>query len=385
MITKKETTNYWFKIEPYVHISIVNSNVLLYNTFDGSFIESKDIEIVKLLKETLLKENCGVVLLTAERYNLDNIRKFIMELRAKYMGDIIDIELSKSKPVQIMPFTSLVNTQELFKKQNFPTGKKILEYLSEISIYVDYNTNIMDLNSFLKSLPNISTVNIIGNLKDVANYKELLLVLDQFPSLKKITCNYSNVISLQPEFVNNFSYSILINYPIDISKWNYSRRLLLNQSIPFECIFEVTSMDNYSQINKFIEEFGIEKHQLKPVYTGDNIDFFKENIFLTKDDILSTPLSISDFFINQSMNIFDFGKIAIMSNGDIYANVNYPILGNIHTHSIYEIISKELEEGRSWLRIRNQAPCNTCLYQWFCPSPSNYEIAIGRPNLCHVK
>lgn len=385
MITKKETTNYWFKIEPYVHISIVNSNVLLYNTFDGSFIESKDIEIVKLLKETLLKENCGVILLTAERYNLDNIRKFIMELRAKYMGDIIDIELSKSKPVQIMPFTSLVNTQELFKKQNFPTGKKILEYLSEISIYVDYNTNIMDLNSFLKSLPNISTVNIIGNLKDVANYKELLLVLDQFPSLKKITCNYSNVISLQPEFVNNFSYSILINYPIDISKWNYSRRLLLNQSIPFECIFEVTSMDNYSQINKFIEEFGIEKHQLKPVYTGDNIDFFKENVFLTKDDILSTPLSISDFFINQSMNIFDFGKIAIMSNGDIYANVNYPILGNIHTHSIYEIISKELEEGRSWLRIRNQAPCNTCLYQWFCPSPSNYEIAIGRPNLCHVK
>ena len=385
MITKKETTNYWFKIEPYVHISIVNSNVLLYNTFDGSFIESKDIEIVKLLKETLLKENCGVVLLTAERYNLDNIRKFIMELRAKYMGDIIDIELSKSKPVQIMPFTSLVNTQELFKKQNFPTGKKILEYLTEISIYVDYNTNIMDLNSFLKSLPNISTVNIIGNLKDVANYKELLLVLDQFPSLKKITCNYSNVISLQPEFVNNFSYSILINYPIDISKWNYSRRLLLNQSIPFECIFEVTSMDNYSQINKFIEEFGIEKHQLKPVYTGDNIDFFKENVFLTKDDILSTPLSISDFFINQSMNIFDFGKIAIMSNGDIYANVNYPILGNIHTHSIYEIISKELEEGRSWLRIRNQAPCNTCLYQWFCPSPSNYEIAISRPNLCHVK
>ena len=44
MITKKETTNYWFKIEPYVHISIVNSNVLLYNTFDGSFIESTTVQ-----------------------------------------------------------------------------------------------------------------------------------------------------------------------------------------------------------------------------------------------------------------------------------------------------------------------------------------------------
>lgn len=38
-------------------------------------------------------------------------------------------------------------------------------------------------------------------------------------------------------------------------------------------------MDNYSQINKFIEEFGIEKHQLKPVYTGDNIDFLRKMFF----------------------------------------------------------------------------------------------------------
>ena len=51
----------------------------------------------------------------------------------------------------------------------------------------------------------------------------------------------------------------------------------------------------------------------------------------------------------------------------------------------YEIISKEIAEGQSWLRIRNQFPCNACNYQWLCPSPSDYETAIGRPNLCHVK
>jgi pseudo-rSAM protein len=84
------------------------------------------------------------------------------------------------------------------------------------------------------------------------------------------------------------------------------------------------------------------------------------------------------------MNIYDFGKINIMPNGDAHANLNHPVLGNIYTDSIYEIVQKEIDEGKSWFNIRNQAPCTDCVYQWLCPPPSNYEIAIGRPNLCHI-
>jgi pseudo-rSAM protein len=51
---------------------------------------------------------------------------------------------------------------------------------------------------------------------------------------------------------------------------------------------------------------------------------------------------------------------------------------------IRNLIYRELMEGKSWLRIRNQAPCTECLYQWLCPSPSNYEIVTGKPNLCHI-
>ena len=91
------------------------------------------------------------------------------------------------------------------------------------------------------------------------------------------------------------------------------------------------------------------------------------------------------FFARQAMNIYDFGKINIMPNGDAYANLNHPLLGNIYVNNIHEILHKEVEEGKSWFNIRNQPPCNSCIYQWLCPPPSNYEIAIGRPNLCHVK
>lgn len=81
----------------------------------------------------------------------------------------------------------------------------------------------------------------------------------------------------------------------------------------------------------------------------------------------------------------DFGKLNILPNGDVYANMSHPRVGNIFSDSVYEIIEKEIQEGKSWLRIRNQPPCNKCIYQWLCPSPSNYEIAIGRPNLCNIE
>ena len=143
-------------------------------------------------------------------------------------------------------------------------------------------------------------------------------------------------------------------------------------------------LDNVALSYQIIEEYQIDKYQFNPIYTGYNIDFFKENVFLKKSDILSTSMSIKDFFIKQMINNNDFGKINIMPNGDVHSNINYPALGNICTHSIFELIQKEIEEGKSWLRVRNQEPCNACIYQWLCPSPSDYEIMIGQTNLCHV-
>lgn len=377
--------DYWFKIEPYVHVSMTDNSVLLYNTLDGVSIDTDKVEVIELLRETLQKENCGVVLLTSKRYQQQDISPFISELRGRYMGDVIDVDLSKGKPVQLLPYFNLSGTLELFKKHNFASGKKILGYLSEISIHVDNRTNIANLISYLQSLPVGLMINIIGNLEDVENYKQLLSFLDQLSSSINVISPYTNVIYLQPNFENDFTYSISVRFPVNMAQWNHSRQLLLNQTLPFEYIFEVSSSDDCQQAKILAEEFDIEKYQLKPVYTGDNMDFFEEKIFLSKEDILSTSMTINDFFTNQSMNIYDFGKIHIMPDGEIYANVNHQALGNIQTHSIHDIISKELEEGKSWLRIRNQAPCSTCIYQWHCPPPSDYEIEIGRSNLCHVK
>ena len=138
------------------------------------------------------------------------------------------------------------------------------------------------------------------------------------------------------------------------------------------------------EAEQFVTQFQIEKYRLKPVYTGSNIRFFEENVFLSKEDILSVHQTVKDIFSHQAINVYDYGKINIISNGDVYANLNHEVLGNIYVDNIYEIVQKEVSKGESWFRIRDQAPCSNCVYQWICPSPSDYEILIGRPNLCSV-
>lgn len=378
-------TDYWFFLEPYVFVGLTNKNVLLYNTLDGTSLESNQEDVIELLRETLQEEICGVVLLTSERYNKKNINNFIHKIRDKFMGDVIDISLSKGKPIQLLPYFNFPNKHELYKRHNFSPFKNVLENLYEISIHVDVTTNVTKLISFLQSVPGNPTFNIIGKIKDVASYAKLLTFFNQRHSPKNLFCSYENIIVLQPLFENNFSYIISVCFPINMKQWDHSINMLLNQTLSIEYVFDVTSEKDIIQVEKMVEQYQIEKYKVNPVYTRDNISFFQDYVFLSKEDILSTPMTIKDFFSRQAMNIYDFGKINIMPNGDAYANLNFPTLGNIYTNNIYEIVHKEIVEGKSWFRIRNQAPCNDCIYQWLCPPPSNFEITIGRPNLCHVK
>lgn len=381
----KNVSDYWFTIEPYVFVDIKNKHAILYNTLDGITIESTNEKIVELLKETLQEENCGVALLTHERYRQEEVCYFVDELREKFMGDVINVSLSDGKPVQILPFYNYSNEQELYKKNNFSSYKNILEKLFEISLHIDATTNITELIHFLITLPKNLTFNIVGNMEEVPNYSELFSYLNHCSSPKNLLCSYKNVIALQPIFAQNFSYQISVSFPIDVERWNHSMKVLLSQTLPMEFVFEVSSEEDVQQSEQLIEQYQIDKYRLKPYYTGNNIRFFENEVFLSKKDILSTLMTMKDFFARQAMNLYDFGKITILPNGDVYANLNHPSLGNIYVNNIQEILHKEVEEGKSWFHVRNQAPCTDCVYQWICPSPSNYEIVIGRPNLCHVK
>jgi pseudo-rSAM protein len=91
-----------------------------------------------------------------------------------------------------------------------------------------------------------------------------------------------------------------------MQQWNNARQILLSQTLSVEYIFDVSSDEDCQRAEQLVKQFQIEKFRLNQVYTGDNIGFFKENVFLTKEDILSMSMTIKDFFSHQSMNIYDF-------------------------------------------------------------------------------
>lgn len=381
----QSSKKYWFTIEPFVYISLTNQAALLYNTLDGEMIDSNNSEVIYLLNRVLLKENYGVVLLTNEECKSKEIKDFIEELREKYMGDILDASLSKNKPIQLFPYFNYQDRKKLYKKINFFPYEDVLENLFDVSIHLGKDTDISILMDFLRSMPRTTKYNILGDLNQVDVYEQLFVFLDQRSSAKYIWFPYTEVAVLPFCLNNNFSYIISIDFPLDKQQLEHSWQSLKNQDLPFEYVFNISSVEELQEAGEIIEMFDLDNYRFNPIYTGTNIQFLEENVFLTKDDILSDLISLKDIFTHQSMNVYNYGKINIMSNGDVYANVDNPPLGNICTHSILDMLHKELAEGKSWFHLREQSPCVDCVYQWICPSPSDLEKVIGRPNLCHVK
>jgi len=179
------------------------------------------------------------------------------------------------------------------------------------------------------------------------------------------------------EWPSQTQFNVLVNTVFDVS-------CLKNISIPFSITIFLFSEKDYMQFSSMFEAFSTDHNiWFVPLYNNENLSFFETDVFMEKTDLDKIDLSKNEIFIRQTLNMNDFGKLVIMPNEIVYANPNTPPLGSIDD-SPYSIVYKEFMEGESWFKIRDQAPCTECIYQWLCPTPSNYETVIGRPNLCHI-
>ena len=84
--------------------------------------------------------------------------------------------------------------------------------------------------------------------------------------------------------------------------------------------------------------------------------------------------------------MLNFGRLSILPNGDIYANIYHNKLGNILKDKLNEIIENEIINGKSWLNVRRLVePCKNCVFELVCSPISNYEYAIKKFDLCNIK
>ena len=312
------------------------------------------------------------------------------------------------KIINLLPILNLQDDIERLKVDDeSDVGEKSLRYLNELNIFLNdlCNLNCQHCQKYYKQTGSCykSQSNIFIHPDKI---KELLDSL-AYSSLKKINFLGGNIL-LYPylnELINllkhyDFDFHFWIyweNFIQKISGWNIKQEIIVHFpndiNILKECIsknnkhifhFFIEDEGQYNNAISIVEATGIKEYKIIPIYTGENNLFFIEKIYLSKEDIFASPIPQRIIFCNQKLNSNHFGKLYILSDGEIKANMNSSTLGNIYENSLLEVIATELNTNTAWRTIRKGTPCSDCLYQYLCPPPSNYETIIGKPNLCHV-
>jgi pseudo-rSAM protein len=408
----KKNKNYWLYIAPHVYCRIAEAKILLYNTQTGVSIESKNDKILSLLRLLHEKKNLGAIEGAGELLGQDPYASFVMEFCKKGMGAVVDKEIMPEKPVQLMPVLNLQrDIDRLQNEKERYAGENVLHYLLELNLYLHSgcrqncplckaycrqcmcctihrdHLQPMPLLVLEKILLQIKSgmagkINLLGgNIFEYQGYNELFGLLEAYKERIHIWNHYAN--GIENKKINpDFSYHFFVTFPVHVEA--FERCTALPKETKKKYHFYITDSGEYEKADELIAKYAIEQYEVKPIFTGNNLDFFRDYIFLDKEDILSKTLSMREIFRNQKLNAKFFGILNILPDGAVKANMNAHELGNIKNDEILNLINKEMVENTAWRKIRNEKPCSRCLYQWLCPSPSGYEIAVGKPNLCHV-
>ena len=399
-----------FLLYPHIYYTKNTCNKLfLYNTKTGASIESDSGICLKLIEDVYKPVNLGIIDLTDNHLNNPDAVCFIEEIVAKDFGKTIDVTPDMPKIINLLPILNLQDDVERLKMdEESDIGEKSLRYLNELSIFLNNSCNLdcrycnlyyKQTKSCFKSQPNtlihtdkikeildslvyssLKKINFLGgNILLYPYLEELISLLKNYDFDFCFWINVENIINVN--FNSKLKQEIIINFPANINLLKKH----LNKNDNQTCHFFIENEIQYNEAMSIIEITEIKNYTITPIYTEENILFFKDNIYLSKEDIFASPIQHRIIFCNQKLNTNNFGKLYILSNGEIKANLNCSTLGNIYGDSLLETIATELNTNTAWRKIRNEPPCSDCLYQYLCPSPSNYEIVIGKPNLCHVR
>ena len=230
----------------------------------------------------------------------------------------------------------------------------------------------------------LNQITFIGDLVNYKNFEQLqewILSNDHFVHIVMLAEDIRKDIT-KFEWFNSEKISITI---IVSDHSTFSKQLEFYQNLPDKVTFAftVTSKIQLDSVSSFLQETKLKNYNIIPLYNGMNREFFEENVYMTINEFNDIKLSRREIFANMTLNVYSFGKLTIMPDGKIYSNVNDTPLGSLGD-PVYNMIYKEMTEGKMWFRIRDMKPCCNCVYQWLCPSPGNYELAIGKPDLCHI-
>jgi len=404
--------SWWLIIEPYVQMTFQGNEVLFYNTLNKKMLFISDSPIISRLCHLLSKQSSDYVIkLPEEERAKPEIQIFIKELRKNYMGDLLKQSWSAKKPVIIMP-------NPLIKKQNTSNFIPPNELLVELTLHLSsgnsglvrqyskaYSQFIFPqfvygkrkeldlklLQSIFAEIRSYSKMNlslVSDNISIYTNLEELLSLLEAVNHRKRFyffPAYFDSRLWEKPP--NNSNYIFLLTHPFHETKIHQINESLqqLKTHIPIEWHFIVQDSHELVEANGIIQNLNLTGSFFKPYFNRSNYFFFRDYVFITREDIQASRPDQQQIFARKMINETEWGKLTIHPGGKVFANVNDEPLGNLKKDTMNDLTKHEQENGISWKRIRSSvSPCKNCIYHLLCPPISNYELVMKRFNLCHI-
>ncbi|MBE0646250.1 MAG: TIGR04150 pseudo-rSAM protein [Bacteroidales bacterium] len=413
----------WLFLEPYVQLLRRDDSLLVYNTISKAVLEI-DLtgSLSELADELTNPENGYVVPLSMDQLQDADIQEFVNQLRGYFMGDLLDPSWSAGKPVNLMPEPLVKHglMPPASKGSVMNTGLEVRNYLQEITLYLntgpDAGESPLAEAGFQFTYPDLFSekalemhINLFRALVDDVNqYTPTLIHLTgknllEYPALEQAISHLTSSPFQKKYHILARQWNRRI-IPVILAQKNTSMAVYITFPVPSDVIASfltdlpdakllkkiefnliVSSQEELVMALKIADDLELTNVYFKPLFTGENLDFFRENVFVSKEEILVAQPDQKQVFSRNSINENDFGKLSILPGGEVFANLNDPSIGNATTHSLVDLVSEELRNGVSWQRSRKiVAPCSGCLYQFLCPPISSYEVFMKRYNFCNV-
>lgn len=397
----------WLTLYGETFLWVKGKKGLLYNTRNGVFFHFVNEGEIERVCEALLEiDNLYSVSISNAQLQNGDIAVWIDAIVIKGMGYITTETTFEERPISLMPVLKIQDdVQRYIWEKNRGIQGAVLNNLHEILFYINGTANGEDslckqvtyplkTNDFLdyqeivdfchnSMNPYLTTVCLIGSLFDYPSYSKLLDKLEQlYIQLVIIIVDADYLCNIQA--YNDIAKRKYFTVRIMVRDINSIKKLLDNQeNLNLSYYFLVASEVEYGRVLEVVEGHNTNlDYQIIPI-VRDDLDFFKTLVYIDEKAFAETLLSKQEVFARQSINLNDFGRLTVLPDGCVYSNVNRDSLGTIKDLPI-EIVYKEFIKGESWLNVRKKEPCCNCIYQWLCPSPSNYELVIGKNNLCLV-
>ncbi|MCL2510541.1 MAG: hypothetical protein FWF09_00660 [Bacteroidales bacterium] len=408
---------FFLTVFPFVYISKCKNNILFYNTISGeSIVFKNNIAIVKLVNKLEQQEYaCVVNENEIDKLNQVNFFKLLVE---KNLGYYID-----KQKIELLPVTT--RCAEINKSDftaQFRNHEYIMENLREITFHINNGmgnlineanqlrthkshkqflfpiyepqTSELLLSKIKKVIGDMETnklsINILGgNVFRYSQIESLINILNNttyniiyyFHYNDWIEDHSQQILSLINE---NDTKIILVDSPFDEIQFKLWEAVVEQKNVRIE--FLVESEEQIEEVEIIINKFKLRNYVFRPYYNENNYDFFKENVFVSEEDILSVKESLFELITKKISSPAFFGKLTIDVHENVYSNINLPPAGNIDSlnlkHLIYDLITNE---ESIWLKSKLKAvPCNKCIYNLLCPPISNYELVLNCNNLCNI-